>query len=92
EIMRQWELLCSGELTEDELEAAKLALCNSMRSVGDSLQAVENWCVSRVFEESLETPEEAAERLMQYSREEVVAAAKRLVPAAVFSLVGKGQQ
>ena len=63
-----------------------------MRSVGDSLQAVENWCVSRVFEESLETPEEAAERLMQYSREEVVAAAKRLVPAAVFSLVGKGQQ
>ena len=26
--MRQWELLCSGELTEDELEAAKLALCN----------------------------------------------------------------
>ena len=45
-----------------------------------------------MFEESLETPEEAAERLMQYSREEVVAAAKRLVPAAVFSLVGKGQQ
>ena len=40
-IYQQIEALQRGELSEEELLSAKLALCNSNRSVTDSLFAIE---------------------------------------------------
>lgn len=90
EIMEQLALLQQGEITEEELLSAKLALCNSFRSVGDSLGAVESWNLGQVFEEKPFTPEEAAERVMRFTADEVVYAARRVKPAAVFVLKGTG--
>lgn len=87
-VLDQLKSLQNGEVTEEELLSAKLALCNSLRSVGDSLHAVENWYLSRSFENSLETPEQAAERLMAYTAEDVVRASQKLQLAAVYCLKG----
>ena len=87
-VLDQLKSLQNGEVTEEELLSAKLALCNSLRSVGDSLHAVENWYLSRSFENSLETPEQAAERLMSYTAEDVVRASQKLQLAAVYCLKG----
>lgn len=90
EILHQLALLQQGELDEEELLSAKLALCNSFRSVGDSLGAVENWNLGQVFEDAPFTPEEAAERIMRITTDEIVSAARRVKPAAVFALKGTG--
>ncbi len=87
-VLHELETLQKGELTEEELEAAKLALCNAMRSVRDSLNAVENFCVSRLFDPVLEAPEALAEKIADLTSEDVVHAAKKVVLSAVFSLKG----
>lgn len=88
EINRQLSLLQAGQVTEEELQAAKLALRNSLQSIGDSLSAVENWCVSRMFDNFLTLPQQAVETLMGYTLDDVISAARRIFPAAAFCLKG----
>lgn len=88
-ILEQLRLLQNGELTEEELDAAKLALCNSFRSVGDSLNATESWYLAQVFSGRTETPEEAARQVMSYTAEQVAEAARKVKLGAVYCLKGR---
>lgn len=87
-ILEQLSRLQKGELTEEELSSAKLALCNSYRSVGDSLSSVENWYLSQTFYEKEISPGDAAQKVMSYTAEQVIEAAAKVKPAAVYSLKG----
>lgn len=89
EIFRQLQMLQAGEITEEELLSAKLALCNSFRSIRDSLHAMEIWYLGQLLSENTVTPEQAAEQVMHYTADEVVEAAGRLVPAVVYRLKGR---
>ena len=89
EILRQLEALRAGELTEEELLSAKLALRNSFLSVRDSLNAVQTWYLGQAFLPKGETPEEAAQRVLSYTREQVVEAARKIDLAAVYRLRGQ---
>lgn len=92
QIFAQLTALQNGELTDAELLSAKLALCNSLRSVRDSLGAVESWHLGQLFEPEF-TPQQAVEQLMQLTKEQVIHAAQRVHPGAVFVLKGtEGQQ
>ncbi len=90
-ILEQLSRLQAGELTEEELFSAKLALCNSFRSVGDSLNAVESWYLSRSFSGEEITPEESASQVMACTREQVVEAAGRIKLGAVYCLKGRDE-
>ena len=48
-IYGQLSALQKGELTEEELLSAKLAYCNSLRSINDSLPAMESAYLGQVF-------------------------------------------
>lgn len=87
-VLAQLKALQQGDVSEEELTFAKLALCNALHSVGDSLGAVENWYLARAFDESAQSPEQAAEQLMGYKREDVVEAANRLYLDTVYRLKG----
>lgn len=87
-VLAQLAALQRGELTEEELESAKLYLLHGLRTVRESLYRVEGWYLSRAFDHSGQTPEQAGEQLMKYTRQDVVWAANRLVPAGVFRLKG----
>lgn len=89
EILNQLQLLQEGNITEEELLSAKLALCNSFRSVGDSLNAVEVWHLSQAFSEEAKTPEQAAAQVMSYTADQVAKAARKLKLAAAYSLKGR---
>ena len=88
EIFHQLQEVQNGKITEDELLSAKLALCNSFRSLRDSLSAVETWYLGQAFSDTPMTPEQAAEQVMQYRVEQVAEAAKRVIPAVVYCLKG----
>ena len=87
-VLAQLDALRRGDVSEEELTFAKLALCNALHSVGDSLGAVENWYLSRAFDEPGQSPEMAAEQLRSYTIEDVVAAAQRLRLDTVYTLRG----
>ena len=80
-----------GELTEEELLSAKLALVNSQRSVTDSLAAVEGFYLGQAFNGCVLSQEEAVQQILSYTREQVVEAAGRLRLAAVYTLKGGAQ-
>lgn len=89
-IMTQLDALQKGDITEEELLSAKLALCNSFRSVGDSLGAVESWRLSGMFfGQDAVSPEEASAQVMTYTAQEVAVAAQRLKLATVYRLKGR---
>ncbi len=71
-----------------ELQYAKLYMCNSLRSVRDTLHRVEGWYLGRAFDQPDLSPEGAADILMGYTVEDVVRAANRLEPAVVYKLKG----
>lgn len=87
-ILDQLHAMQRGEVTEDELRFAKLYMCNSLRSVKDSLHRVEGWYLSRTFDQPDQSPEQAAEILMKYTVDDVVQAANRLRPAVTYRLKG----
>ena len=87
-IAAQLRALQKGELTEDELLSAKLAMQNSLRSVGDSLNQVEAFDLGQQFSGAPLSPEQVEEKLMAYTVDQVVEAAGRFYPASVFTLKG----
>lgn len=92
EILRQLEEIRSGNFTEDEIQAAKLYLKNAMNTLSDSLGGLENWYLSQVFSNRIESPQEAAALLGAVTREELVEAANQVTLDTVYRLEGKEEQ
>lgn len=88
EIIRQLELVAEGDFTDEELDSTKMAIVNSLGSVGDTLYSVEGWYMPGILEGKIITPEEDAKDMAAITREDVIAMAKRAKPAAVFFLKG----
>ena len=75
EILNQLEEMKQGNFTEEELQSAKLSVCNSYRTIGDYLGSTESWYISQIFMPDTQTPEQAAE-ISKVTREEIIAATK----------------
>ena len=50
EILRQLDEVKQGNFDESEVEAAKMSLCNSYRTLSDSLGGLENWYLSQTLD------------------------------------------
>jgi Predicted Zn-dependent peptidases len=87
-VFAQMEDMKKGNITEDEIMSAKLAVCNSYKSVTDSLGAIENWYLMRTFEENADTPQKAAEKIMAITKEDIVKAANSFHLDTVYVLKG----
>ncbi|WP_099204190.1 EF-P 5-aminopentanol modification-associated protein YfmF [Scatolibacter rhodanostii] len=87
-ILEQLEHVKTSNITEEEIQSAKLAISNSYRSVNDSLEAMENWYLSQVFRPSVKSPEEAVTSIEKIAKEEIVSAANHLTLNTVYVLKG----
>lgn len=88
EILAQLEEICKGNFTDEEMESAKLSLCNSYRTLGDYLGGMESWYLTQTFRPQVQTPDQAAEDLERVTREQVIEAAKRVTLDTVYQLIG----
>ena len=88
EILRQLEDCRQGNITPVELEAARSYLCTSLKSSGDSLGRMEDFCLSQEIGGFSYTAEELAVALMEVTPEQVRQAAKRCCLDTVFFLRG----
>ena len=89
-ILEQLDAVAKGEFTGEELESARLSYVNSLHSVPDSLSGLESWYLTQILLGRSDTPEEAAAAMAGITREEVIAAAKKVTLDTVYFLASKG--
>ena len=89
EILHQLRQVQQGQWEPWELEGAKSTALNSLRSVGDSQSALENFYMSRAAVDQQETPEELMQSLSAVTPERICAAAQSIRLDTVYFLRGK---
>lgn len=92
EILTQLQCVKDGDFSGDELDAAKLSLCNSYRTLSDSPDGLEAWYLLQTFSNPIRQPEEEAGLVNAVTREEVIAAAQKITLDTVYSLTGIGAE
>ena len=88
EILRQLEAICRGEITQQELEAAKQSLCSSLQGVHDSPGAIENYYFAAMLNGLGLTTQAYYDQVAAVTAEQVAQAAKTLALDTVFLLKG----
>ncbi|WP_195983416.1 pitrilysin family protein [Clostridium sp. D33t1_170424_F3] len=91
EILRQLDEVKKGNFDDSEIEAAKMSLANSYRTLSDSLGGLDNWYLSQTFANQIQRPEEAAACINAVTRQEIIDAANRVTLDTVYCLVGNGE-
>ena len=89
EILHQLRQVQQGQWEPWELEGARSTALNSLRSVGDSQSALENYYMSRAAVDQQETPEELMQSLSAVTPERICAAAQSIRLDTVYFLRGK---
>jgi len=92
EILFQLEEVKKGNFDENEIDAAKMSICNSYRSISDSLGSLEAWYLSQTFTNQIKRPEEAAAMISAVTREEIINAANHITLDTIYRLVGNGEE
>ncbi|MBQ8550544.1 MAG: insulinase family protein [Clostridia bacterium] len=87
EILGQLEVMKNGEFSDDQFNSSIRSICDSLKSIGDSQGGINAWYASRVFDDSVATPEDVIETVKKVTREEVMAAAKQVTLHTVYSLM-----
>lgn len=87
-VMEQLDACKVGDITGQELAAAKEALLSGLRSTHDSPGAIESFYASGVLSGLLDTTEEYMEKVQAVTVEDVAAAAKTLQLHTVYFLKG----
>ena len=88
EILAQVEALRCGDISEEELTAAKKSLENAYRQLLDSPAAMESYYYGRALLGVDASLERCRERIRGVTREEIVELAKDLIPDTVYFLDG----
>ncbi|MCF0123419.1 MAG: insulinase family protein [Ruminiclostridium sp.] len=89
EILAQLEACRNGEITPEELEAARRSVVGSLRASLDAQGRLEEYWLNRFVTGTDFTPEQLAERVEQVTLEQLVAAARRIRLDSVYTLRGK---
>ena len=88
QILLQIDACCRGDITDDEMTAAKEALCSSLRSTHDSPGSIESYYATGALSGSMEEPDSYMKNVCAVTKEDVVAAAKSLSLHTVYFLKG----
>lgn len=78
-----------GNVTDDEIRFAKLAVANSFVSTYDSVGGITEWYVSQLADGKLLSVEEANADFEAVTKEQIVAAANKLTLDTVYVLTGE---
>lgn len=89
EIKRQILAIQEGDFTDDELLCAKRTTLSSLRQIYDSPHALEAFKFRRYLAGFEESAEECARKIENITREDVIAAAKKVRVDTVYFLSGK---
>ncbi len=88
EVLRQLEAMQNGQISNAELEAAALSVCNSYRQIEDNPFSMLSFCFGRLTLGLDCSPEAFVKRIMSVKIPDIVKAAGRVKLKAVYFLAG----
>lgn len=92
EILAQLKACYTGDVTEEELEAARRSVVRSLRSTSDAQGRLEEFWLSRVVTGSSFSPEDLAEQVSAVRLDKIEALAKAVALDSVYTLTGRGEE
>jgi predicted Zn-dependent peptidase len=87
-IINEIEEIKNGNITEDELEGARMSLISSWKSIKDDELAIINWYFSQIYWGKFVSPEEYANRCVSLTASDVAYVASTLKLHTVYFLNG----
>ena len=90
QVLEQLTHCQNGQITDEELTAAKQALISGLRGVHDSAGSIENYYATGALSGQNMTPTQHRQAIEQVTKEQVCQAAKTLQLHTVFFLRGEG--
>lgn len=87
-ILKEIEDMRNGVITDFEIESAKKSVINSFNEMNDSQAAIEGWYLSQIFDRETFPAEELCEKINAVTKNEIIAAAKKLSLDTVYVLKG----
>ena len=85
-VLHEIEDMKNGAITDFEIEATKMAVVNAYQTSNDTVGGIEGWYAAQLFDGELKSIEEMTALINAVTREEIVAAAKRLTLDTVYVL------
>ena len=92
EIIHQLEEMQKGNFTDEDIEAALLAVDNDLNQVGDTPSSYSAWFFDRFVEGKVTTPAERTEQFRSVTRERIIEAIKDLKLDTVYLMLDKEVQ
>ena len=92
ETAAQLEAVCRGEITQNEMAAAREAILSGLRGIHDSPGAIENYYASAALSGLTWSPAEYMERIAAVTAEQVAQAARTLKLHTTYILKGESHE
>lgn len=91
-IFTEIEEMKKGNITDFEMESAKLSICDSYRTLDDSVDGIEAWYSMQVFDDKFKNLDEKLEGIMKVTKEQVIEAANLLKTDTIYVLKGNQKE
>ncbi len=89
EILHQLDEICSGNVTDEEIQSALLSLDNALTQIGDTPASYSGWYFERFCDGRIKTPQEQFEDYSNVTKERIIEAAKTLRLDSVYLMLDK---
>lgn len=89
EILRQLDEIRIGNISDEELESAMLALENGLEQIGDTASSYESWYFERFCEGNVVTPSERLNDYKNVTKARIVQAANSLKLDSIYLMLDK---
>lgn len=88
-VLAELDAIRRGEVTEDEINFAKLSIANDFVSICDTVSGIGEWYISQLSDKKLLSVEEAIAEFDAITKEQIVEAANKLTLDTVYVLKGE---
>lgn len=92
EILNQLDLVKSGEITDFEIDSTKKLFCNTLGMMADKISSLESWYTGQFFDDTMITPEQYMDRIMEVTKEDIIRCANKFKLDTVYTLIGNGEK
>ena len=92
EIEKQLSEMQAGRFSEEEISTAKKTVISGILQISDSPSAIEAFNFRRYLADVCETPEDVTEKIKRVTKDEIIAAAKKVRFDTVYFLCGNGEE
>lgn len=91
EIRAQWDAVCRGDISEEELSAARLSLSGMMRAISDKPHRLEDYYLGQQAAGLSTDPDALADRIDAVAKDDVARVARGATWDSIYFLTGEVQ-